>query len=241
MSEDPTTGEPGADGDLGGRDLHEVRSRIRWADRPRLAVAGAAAVIRIVAALILSRKPVGLHDPLLYQRFAQGIAKGQGYVSFYGKPTSYYPPGYPFFLGALQWICDRLSISGSLPIVSGLAQALLGGVIVWAVIGVGERLRRDPARTRLGLVAGVIVAIWPNLVLHSTVLLSETLFLTVFSLFLLTIVRAIQAPTPARLLGAGLLLGLSVLVRPQVVLVMAAVAVVALLAKRSWPQRVAIV
>ena len=109
-------------------------------DRARLAVAGLAVGLRLVAAVVLSTTPVGLHDPLLYQRFAQGIAKGDGYVSFNGELTSYYPPGYPFFLGAVQWVCDRLSIPGQLPLVAGLCQALLGGLAVWAVVGVGDRL-----------------------------------------------------------------------------------------------------
>ncbi len=214
-------------------------------DRARLAVAGLAVGLRVVAAFVLSTTPVGLHDPLLYQRFAQGIAKGDGYVSFNGELTSYYPPGYPFFLGAVQWVCDRLSIPGQLPLVAGLCQALLGGLAVWAVVGVGDRLAPERLgrswQARFGIVAGLIVALWPNLILHSTVLLSETLFLAVFSCFLLAIVRALDSGAVRALLGAGLLLGLAALVRPQVVLVLAAVAVAALLVRRTWLQRLTLV
>lgn len=265
-------------------------------DRSRLTVAAVAVGLRAVAALLLSRTPVGLHDPLLYQRFAQGIAKGQGYQSFFGKPTAYYPPGYPFFLGGIQWICDRLGAAGSLPIAAGLVQAVLGGVTVWAVVGIGDALQAgavrwgstpsgaapsgatpshatpsgaveaglppDPANSgeigrghhrasprfgratrRWGIVAGAIVAVWPNLVLHSTVLLSETLLLAVFAVFLLCAARLLTsdgfAPAPA--IGAGVSLGLAVLVRPQVVLVVAALALAALAVRRTWPQRAAIV
>ena len=215
-------------------------------DRARLAVTAMAVGIRAIAALALTSTPVGLHDPLLYQRFAQGIAKGDGYVSFNGELTSYYPPGYPFFLGAVQWVCNRLSIPDSLPLAAALAQALLGGVAVWAVIGVGDRVRRDggPLRrpsARLGIVAGALLACWPNLVLHSTVLLSETLFVAVFCCFLLVMVRALDTGRILQLLGAGALLGLAALVRPQVVLVGSAVVVAALLLRRSWPQRLALV
>ncbi|MEI2655213.1 MAG: hypothetical protein V9G12_24260, partial [Microthrixaceae bacterium] len=140
-------------------------------------------------------------------------------MSFNGELTSYYPPGYPFFLGAVQWVCDRLSIPGQLPLVAGLCQALLGGWRCgpWSVSGdrlAPERLGRS-WQGRFGIVAGVIVALWPNLILHSTVLLSETLFLAVFSCFLLAIVRALDSGAVRALLGAGLLLGLAALVRPR--------------------------
>jgi len=214
------------------------------ADRPLLAVVGGAIGIRLIAAIALARTPVGLHDPLLYQRFAQGIAKGDGYTAFYGTSTAYYPPGYPFFLGMVQWVCDRLSISDQLPLVAALVQALLGGVTVWAVIRIGDRLQPGtgastrPAR-RLGIIAGVIVAVWPNLIVHSTVLLSETLYLALFAAFLLVTTIALQSLSAgqatitrnrlatlfATLLGAGTLLGLATLIRPQVLLVFAAIAV----------------
>ncbi|MFN8051319.1 MAG: glycosyltransferase family 39 protein [Acidimicrobiales bacterium] len=228
-----------------------VAPRGRSWDRPRLALAAGATLVRLVAALALTRTPVGLHDPLLYQRFAQGIAKGQGYVSFDGKLTAYYPPGYPFFLGAVQWVCDHLSLTSHLPMVAAIAQSLLGGLTVWAVVGIGRRLGALPGMgalsgtgagrgSKLGVVAGVIVAVWPNLVLHSTVLLSETLFLAAFSCFLLAMVRAIGSRRPVDLLVAGLLLGATALVRPQVLLVMGAVALAALFV-RSWPARAALV
>ncbi|MBX7071237.1 MAG: glycosyltransferase family 39 protein [Microthrixaceae bacterium] len=234
-----------AESALRGNNQHTVRGRTRGGDRPRLAVAGIAVALRAVAAVAFTSTPVGLHDPLLYQRFAQGIAKGQGYVSFNGELTSYYPPGYPLFLGAVQWLCDLLSIPGSLPIVAALVQALLGGVTAWAIVGVGDRLAPAedgvPLRRRVGVVAGLVVAVWPNLVLHSTVLLSESLFLAVFACFLLAIVRAVDSGKAAELLGAGVVLGLAMLVRPQVALVMAAVVVAALLVRRTPAQRALVV
>jgi 4-amino-4-deoxy-L-arabinose transferase-like glycosyltransferase len=201
--------------------------------------------VRAVAALALGRTPVGLHDPLLYQRFAQGIAKGQGYVSFNGEPTAYYPPGYPLFLGAVQRVCDALSIPKQLPVVAGLVQAVLGGLAVWAVVGfgdrVGDRLGLSSMTVRLGIVAGWVLALWPNLVLHSAVLLSESLLIAVFACFLLVMVRALDGDRVVDLLGAGLLLGLAALVRPQVVLVFGGVVIAALFVRRGWRQRLQLV
>ena len=236
MSDAPDTVRPPHD-----RAPHDRAPHDRLlADRPLLAVVGGAIGIRLIAALALARTPVGLHDPLLYQRFAQGIAKGDGYTAFYGTPTAYYPPGYPFFLGMVQWVCDRLSISGQLPLAAALVQAFLGGFTVWAVVRIGDRLQHGtgastrPTR-RLGIIAGVIVAAWPNLILHSTVLLSETLYLALFAAFLLVTTIALQPLSTgqatitrnhlATLLGAGALLGLATLIRPQVLLAVGALAV----------------
>ena len=180
----------------------------------------------------------------------------------FGTPTAYYPPGHPFFLGALQWVCNGLSIPTHLPMVAALAQALLGGVMVWAVIGVGDLLDPAARRLRLGVVAGAVLAVWPNLVIHSTLLLSETLYLALFACFLLVMVRTIQRgriepepePDPETgrgpdrgrrlsnaggLAGSGVLLGSTVLVRPQALVIVASVGVVALLVRGSWVQRVA--
>jgi len=248
MSDGP---EPRADDDAGGRAPHDVAVIADVTDTPpkdrsRRAVTAVAVGLRAIASLALAGAPVGLHDPLLYQRFGQGIAKGQGYVSFYGEPTSYYPPGYPFFVGAVQWVCDRLSLSSALPLAVALAQSLLGGLTVWAIVGVGDRLApgdgaRTPWRARWGLVAGALVAVWPNLVLHSTVLLSETLFLAVFSCFLLLALRALESGRWPDLVGAGATLGLAVLVRPQVALVLAGLLVAVVLLRRTWRQRIALV
>src|SRR6478609_8308111 len=87
------------------------------ADRGRrdlLAVAGVAFLVRLLWVLYSHRPPGGLNDPLLYQRFAQGIARGDGYVSFFGKPTAYYPPGYPYFLGVLQWLSNLVGLDDHL-------------------------------------------------------------------------------------------------------------------------------
>ncbi|MEZ5322733.1 MAG: hypothetical protein R2698_11805 [Microthrixaceae bacterium] len=157
-------------------------------DRLALGVVLLAVVLRVGAAWWLTRAPSSVHDPLLYQRFAQGIAKGQGYLAFHGTPTSYYPPGYPFFLGAIQWVLDRVDQGARLPMAAAMVQAGLGGTTVWWLFRAGSRL----GGRRVGLVAGAIVACWPNLILQSTVLLSEPLFLAVFAGLLRAGVRALD-------------------------------------------------
>lgn len=193
--------------------------------------------------IAVHRPPKGLSDPLLYQRFAQGIADGHGYVSFLGKPTAYYPPGYPYFLGALQWLADLLGLDGSLPLVAGLAQAILGGVAAAALVVAGRqlggRLGDGRAAERIGVAAGAVLALWPNLVLYSGVLLSETLYIAAFSVFIAALSVALRPedapgfrPHSAMVVAAGAL-GIATLVRPQVLVVVPAIGAAFLLARRA--------
>ena len=139
----------------------------------------------------MSRRPAGLTDLTLYPLFAEGIAEGRGYLSLGQHPTAYYPPGYPFFLGGLQWILDRVGLGEHLVLVAGLLQALLGGLAVGAVVVAGARL----GGRRVALVAGVVLALWPNLIIHSSLMLSETLFIAVFTVTLAGAAPGARRPT----------------------------------------------
>jgi 4-amino-4-deoxy-L-arabinose transferase-like glycosyltransferase len=204
------------------------------ARRDAMAVALVALVVRVVLVLVDHRPPptTALRDPEVYWRFAIEIARGHGYVSLHGKPTAYYPPGYPYFLGSLQWICNQLFGGHHLPLVAGLTQALLGaiGVGATALAGqtLGRRLGDERLARRLGLGAGLILALWPNLVLYTAVFLSETLFVAIFAVFVLAALRLRSDDgtlAPGWAVTAAVSLGLSTLVRPQVLVVLIALAV----------------
>ena len=76
-------------------------------------------------------------------------------------------------------------------LVAGLVQALLGGLAVAAVVIAAERL----GGRRVAVTAGVIMALWPNLVIHSSLMLSETLFIAVFSVTLAALLGALGRAT----------------------------------------------
>lgn len=168
--------------------------------RPALLVGLFAAALRTAWVLIASRPPAGLADPLIYLNSARSIADGHGYTSLLGHPTAYYPPGYPYFLGAVTWVVDAVGLDDHLVLVIGLLQALLGGVAATALVLAGDRLvRARPVWSghgragvvtagsgvrSLGVIAGLLFACWPNLVLHSALVLSESLFLAAFCVVL---------------------------------------------------------
>ncbi|MFZ4517588.1 MAG: hypothetical protein ACOYOP_04330 [Microthrixaceae bacterium] len=207
--------------------------------RDVLVVAAVAVGVRLVVAALLARAPGGLSDPALYRGFARGIADGRGYVSLLGRPTSYYPPGYPMFLGALQFGVDRIGLRGSLPAAAAVVQAFLGGVGAAAVTVAGGRLaavaRLRPSPRSVGVACGLVLALWPNLVAYSAVLLSETLFVALFSVALAAVLvadRDVRWGWP--LVVAAAAFGAATLVRPQVLLCLPAVALAWALARVPW-------
>ncbi|HYB97649.1 MAG TPA: hypothetical protein VEC57_00805 [Candidatus Limnocylindrales bacterium] len=189
----------------------------------------AAFLLRAAWVLYAHRPPAGLSDPALYQSFAENIAAGRGYVSLFGHPTAYYPPGYPYALGALQWLADSLGMHDALPLLAGVAQAALGGITAAAVASAAARMIAPAAAAW----AGAIIACWPSLVLYSATLLSESLYLACFSVFLACEAAAMtRARTGAPQVAAAAALGAAALVRPQVVLAIPAAALAWLLARR---------
>jgi len=170
----------------------------RLLTRPVLWVGAVAAAVRVLWALVASRTPTGLSDPILYYGAARSIADGRGYTAITGTMTSYYPPGYPLFLGALQWTLDRVGLGDHLPLATGLVQALLGGVAAGALVVAGTRLGRSwPRPLAVGVAAGLVFALWPNLIGYSAAILSESLFLCLFAVFLASVLTMGDAvPVP---------------------------------------------
>lgn len=200
---------------------------------------GFGAAVRLIWVFAMSRSPQGISDLTVYPAAARGIANGDGYLSLLGTPTSYYPPGYPLFLGGLQWLLDRVGLVGDLVFAAGVAQALLGWVTVGAAVLVGTRLGGRRLGPAVGVVAGLLVALWPNLVMHSSLMLSESLYLAFAAVLLAAVVHAgaeaREREHRGALVVAGLAMGLCTFTRPQsALLLLPAFAVAWLIAGVGW-------
>jgi len=122
-------------------------------------------------------------------------------------PDAYRSPGYPLFLMLFLALAPTPALAVAW---AQLAQIVLGAALVPLTIALARQwLAPLPA-----LIAGLIVALWPHLVVFASTLLSETLFCVLLSCFLLVLVRAqARASKPIAALG-GLLGGLAWLVNP---------------------------
>jgi hypothetical protein len=172
-------------------------------------------VLRIAWAL-RAQEPVELRDPVLYLILGENLASGDGYTYGPGADqgtTAYYPPGYPLALGAVIWVVRLLPGD-----VAAFDIAIWFNVALSvATIGLVFVLARRLAGDRVGLVAAGIWALWPNLIFHSGIVLTETLFLFLLVLMLVLLLgdaEAARAPGHARLVAVGVLFGAALLVRP---------------------------
>ena len=192
--------------------------------RAAVAVGLIAAGLRAIWVLLAARAPVGLSDPFVYLSAAASLSEGNGYTSLLGRSTAYYPPGYPMFVAAVQRVSEFIGQGPRLILILGLAQAVLGGVGAAALVIAGNRLRPG---AWLGVVAGLLFAFWPNLIIHSGLVLSESLYLSAFCVLLAALcVWTCKSGATTRnntVMVISILLGataLCTLVRPQSVAVL---------------------
>jgi len=135
-------------------------------------VAVVGVLLRLAWVAATARTPTGLSDPFVYRSYGIAIASGAGYESLAGDPTAYYPPGYPYLLGAIYRLAAGLGVEGFPTWPVGIVQSLWWGVAIVAVGGTATAIWGR----RAGLAAAVVLALWPNLIAYSAAILSESAF-----------------------------------------------------------------
>lgn len=147
-------------------------------------------------------------DTAWYRGAAHFLSIGDGYVNPYvGTPTAGWPPGYPFFLGAVF----RAFGEGAWQTYgANIALAVATVAIVYA-IGAFTFGRRAAA------VGAIALALWPGQVYFASLTLSEPLFTFLFALAMLML---LMAPRAGRWRGGavllfGIALGAATLTRGQ--------------------------
>lgn len=141
-----------------------------------------------------------------YFERAREIAAGLGY-SVDGSPTAYWPVGYPAALSLV------FRLFGASVLVGKVFNTflVLGSITLSAVLARG--LFKD---SRVGLGVAGLLAIHPAFVAYSGILASEPLY--TFLTLLCCVLCLAAEPGRWRLITAGMVFGLTVLVRPQALL-----------------------
>ena len=166
-------------------------------------------------------------DAEAYLRLAYGLSH-HGRYELSGVSTALYPPGYPVLLALLQVF--KLNHFTELLV----AMAVLGTGTTLLIAQLGRRIGGDT----VGLVAGAIAALYPNLFLAEGALMTEALTALLVTVALILALRAIDSPSPRRFLVLGLPLAYGALTRSDgwlfAVLLVATVAWCGTSSPRDW-------
>jgi len=142
-------------------------------------------------------------DSFFYYLGAKSIAAGHGY-EILGHPTAFFPVGWPAFLAGI------FLVTGPSFVVVKITNLVLWALTTTLVYTLGRRL----GGRRVGVVAGVLVAVAPTMALYAMRGASENLFIPLLlGVCLLVLTRDGRSPSTRRAALAGLLLGFAILVR----------------------------
>src|SRR5947209_7944413 len=172
------------------------------------ALLAVALVLRAAVVAATIDTPLTL-DSADFSRVGLSISQGQGIPPSNrapaGGPSAFRPPAYPAFLGAVYWVAGQEA-----PPAARFVEAVLGTLTV-ALIGL---IAMRIWGRRVGIIALGIAAVAPPLVVMSTALISESLFVP---LVLAAVACALQARRSARPLAwtvaCGVLVGVAELTR----------------------------
>jgi 4-amino-4-deoxy-L-arabinose transferase-like glycosyltransferase len=207
----------------------------RWF-RPALTLVVVAALAVRVAYVLISRRnfdPQG--DAGFYHGAANLLAEGKGFISpFFVKSglhraAAEHPPLYIVFL-AMPSLLGMKSVLAHL-----LWSSLLGTATVWLV----GLLGRAVGGARVGIVAAVIAAVYPNMWAPDGMLEAETLSMFAATATLLLAYRYWQRPSWRRLVLVGIGCGAGALARSELILLIPLIVVPLVWATRdrAWRER----
>jgi 4-amino-4-deoxy-L-arabinose transferase-like glycosyltransferase len=184
--------------------------------------------------------PVG--DQLFYNDEANRLARGYGFLerSALGPkapPAADHPPLTAVVLAPMAWVVIHGPFSWvhdpSAVTEERYYMAVLGTILVLLIGLLGRRLGGD----RVGLVAALLAALYPNLWVNDGLIMSETVTGIVVVLALLLAYNLRDRPRTATALGCGALCGLAALARAELILLVPLLAVPAAFTARAMTRR----
>ena len=171
--------------------------------------------LRLIWVFYTDTIPLG-GDPHWYYVVGINIAQGFGFVASRnelweipgpGAPTAFWPPGYPFALGAL------FKVFGVGIATAQVLNAVLGALTIPFVFSLGKHI----FDRRAGLIAAGLFAVFPNVIAGTPLLFPEPLFGLIFVIALWLLVTRSPADSNGwrTVVAFGLLAGMAALTRGQ--------------------------
>ena len=199
-----------------GQGNHPLRTCESWlripAGRPLTSVFLLALLVRLINVALLANRDAFFaeQDTLAYWMLGAALAKPETFWPTLSAMTDRMPL-YPLLLAATQ------HAFGDAPRVVALIQAATDAATCALIAALGALIS-----LRVGLIAGVLAALSPTLVVFSTQILTDSLFLFFFALMLLAGARFLLRPSAGLAICAGLGGGLALVTRPVVAPLLAA-------------------
>jgi 4-amino-4-deoxy-L-arabinose transferase-like glycosyltransferase len=201
-------------------------------------VAALALSVRVWWVLAYTRNLAVEGDQLYYHVQADALAHGAGFVNPFAWndavtrveiPSALHPPLYSLYLGAGS------VRGGPSPLAHRLASCLLGAATVVVIGLVARRLGGD----RVGVLAALLAALYPNLWINDGVIAAESLYALTIAFVLLTSYRFWQSPTNVEAAWVGAAIALAALTRAEAAILFAFLALPLVLWKvdAAWRDR----
>jgi 4-amino-4-deoxy-L-arabinose transferase-like glycosyltransferase len=153
-------------------------------------------------------------DSIGYARIAKSLYEHgsfeEGGFRTHTQEPSNYSPGLPLFVAGLYFVTGGVHLE-----LARIVLALIGSLAVLFAFAIGSRLAGPAA----GIVAGLVVAVYPALLQYQGMLMTEPLAVTLLAAALLAFLWAGDRGRPPWAWALpGLLLGLMAMVRPEYLL-----------------------
>lgn len=191
--------------------------------RPLVWILLTGAVVRVALWLWLADLPLYVHDERDYHALAVNLVRHGEFAFAPGELTSLRPPLYPALVAGVY---------GLFGVDNFAAVRLLQATLSLVTVVVAYQLGCAVASRRVALWLAGLCCFYPSLLGFNNLLLTETLFTFLLTLFCLLTVRAWQRESLATAASAGAVLGLAALTRSVVWLFPPVLAVFLLFA---WP------
>ena len=195
------------------------------------AVTAVGAAIRVVVLVSKWDQPILLNDSFWYSGIAQGIAKGEWFEGFFDVSGAEHAPLTPLLLAPASFLPRPEFWQRATMTLIGI-----GAIPLVAVTG------RRLAGSTVGVVAALIAAVYPNVWMSDSLIMSETLAMALVSAAILAALHHRDRFALASAALVGVVVGLGGLARSELLVLVPLFALIGLRAhaRRVWVARAAV-